>query len=80
MNEKNKKEIKRDLIFNAYLCDIEECSIATLNYIKGSYKDCDIAELIANIESIPECIEELENIFYQTIEDYENKIKELDHE
>lgn len=80
MNKEIMKKLKREMRLNACLDSIKEYSNTTIDYLTGEYEINDLNELIASLASIPEYIEEVEQIILEMNEEYEKEIEVLNEQ
>ena len=75
----NKKIIKEMQIIT-YLESIKESTNVARGYIKGEYKVNDKDELITALSCIPEDINEIKQLIFDLIREYEKEIMESEYE
>lgn len=75
----NKKIIKEMQIMT-YLESIKESTNVAYGYIKGKYRVNDIGELITALSCIPDDINEIKQLIFDLIKEYEKEIMETEYE
>ena len=75
----NKKIIKEMRIMT-YLESIKESTNVARGYIKGEYRVNDIGELITALSCIPDDINEIKQLIFDLIREYEKEIMENEYE
>ncbi len=80
MNKKLDKKIVNEMQIITCLDSIKECTGVARGYINGEYSVNDVEELVVALSSIPEDIEEIKRLMYDTAKEYEKEIREANYE
>lgn len=75
----NKKIIKEIQIMT-YLESIKESTNVARGYIKGEYRVNDVDELVTALSCIPNDINEIKQLIFDLIREYEKEITEFEYE
>ncbi len=80
MDKNIKERINNEIHIMACLDAIEERVEVACGYINGEYEVNDVDELVAALSTTSEDIEEIKNLIYVIIQNYEKEIREAEYE
>lgn len=80
MNEKIRKRFDREMQISYNLNFIKQCCTVAGMYLKGIYEVNDLEELIVDLCNIEDNVKEIEKIFFEIEQDYEEEIEVLKNE